>query len=128
MCVALCNPDATSPRLPSDNAAKVNDMSLKRYAELGTVHRTEPCQEYPGEWLLFFPWAPNEQSYGSYADARDAATKLLNKAEDDKREYDPKDVSICWKCSDNDPRVGQVWFTGFYCHGRFNLFGSYVTT
>jgi hypothetical protein len=36
--------------------------------------------------------------------------------------------SICWDSTDGDPRVGQVWFTGFYRHGTWNLLGQYVTT
>jgi hypothetical protein len=102
---------------------------MKTFTELGTVYRGDPCLEYPGEWLVFYPWRKQESAdvLASFEQALSHARKVLDQAEEDKREYDPRDVTICWKCSDNDPRVGQVWFTGFYQHGKFNLFGDYKT-
>lgn len=103
-------------------------MSLRKFAELGQVHRGEPCQEYPGEWMVYYksPDEDIEVSKGSFDEAYQAASKFLIKYDADVREF-PLQLSICWKCSDNDPRVGQVWFTGFYQHGKFNQFGSYVS-
>jgi hypothetical protein len=28
-------------------------MALKKYAELGHVHRTQPCEEYPGRYIIY---------------------------------------------------------------------------
>jgi len=86
---------------------------MKGYAQLGHVFRTEPCVEYPGEWLVFI----EGKESGSF-DSFDIVFKFAEEKEE---------ASICWSCSDNDPRVGEVWFTGFYQHGRFDQFGRYKT-
>lgn len=104
---------------------------MKKYSELGTVHRGEPCQEYPGTWIVVVkgenqPWdlsGPKfEKEYfeNSFQQAFDLASKL------NKNDLVEK-VSIYWECSDNDPRVGKVWFTGFYRHGWFDIYGRYNT-
>jgi hypothetical protein len=104
--------------------------TLKKYSELGHVWRNEPCQEYPGEWLVFSqPDSVSEgdqevRSFPSFNEAMVYARTRVD-AYDSKEQSWPIDISICWKCSDNDPRHGQVWFTGFYQHGEFNLFGEY---
>ncbi len=109
-------------------------MSLKAYAELGHVHRTEPCQEYPGQWLLCLPNALKEavgeyqESHTSQESARLHGEEILNRMEADLVEYNPRDIGVCWQASDNDPRIGQVWFTGFYQHGHWNHYGQYRTT
>jgi len=92
---------------------------MKTYAELGHVHRNEPCQEYPGEWLSYLNGG-DEKSFPTFEEARNDAA--------DRQDASPDNVetSVCWKCSDNDPRQGQVWFTGFYQHGKWNVFGRYV--
>lgn len=91
---------------------------MKKFAELGHVHRGSPCEEYPGSWLVFASGNDiDNNSFVSFEDAWSRAHELVN-ADADK-------VSICWQASDNDPRVGMVWFTGFYQHGRFDLFGNY---
>ena len=93
---------------------------MRAYAQLGTVHRTEPCIEYPGEWLSYVNGG-QEKSFFSFEEAKkDAYMRQDESAEE-------CETSVCWKCSDNDPRVGKVWFTGFYQHGRFNRFGNYLT-
>lgn len=98
---------------------------MKKYAELGTVHRCEPCVEFPGTWLVYINGdaPPGEPTFGSFEEAHIFA----------KREWEitpieptPK-VSVCWKASDDDPRVGQVWFTPYYQHGYFDQFGRYCT-
>ena len=108
---------------------------LKRYAELRPSERVNPCQEYPGEWLLCVPNSllPHvgeefKESHTSLEAARLAGHHLLNRLEDNKVEYNPRDISVCWNASDNDPRIGMVWFTGFYMHGRWDCFGRYRET
>lgn len=110
-------------------------LVLKKYAELGHVYRTEPCQEYPGEWILCIPKALEALCHGEYVEshqsqgeARLAGDKLLAWLESNGVEYNPREITVCWKCSDEDPRIGQVWFTPFYRHGGWNVWGSYVTT
>lgn len=93
---------------------------MKTYAELGHVYRGDPCVEYPGEWLVYTNGG-DEKSFPSYEETFKVARKQSDSLED----LNVK-VSICWKCSDNDPRQGQVWFTGFYQHGYFGIYGSYV--
>lgn len=105
-------------------------MALKKYEQLGTVYRTEPCQEYPGTWFVYDKNQEKEKQesgFPTFEDAWHHAQKLLTEYDGEERDY-PVKISICWGCSDNDPRVGQVWFTGFYQHGKFNQFGSYVQT
>jgi hypothetical protein len=140
-------PTATSPaQLLCETCYRQSGMPtmlLKKYAELGTVHRCEPCQEYPGEWLVMIPenvgpcwtrfWFSEERSHGghshqSFDDALQIAKKFLDYLENEKIEYNPTKISVAWKCTDNDPRIGQVWFTGFYQHGKFNFFGDYRAT
>lgn len=108
---------------------------LRAYAELGTVHRTEPCQEFPGEWLLCIPKALEgkcaehyKESHTTLREAQAAGEHLLSWLEYNRIEYNPKDITVCWKCSDEDPRIGQVWFTPFYRHGSWTFFGGYKET
>lgn len=88
---------------------------LKTYAQLGHVYRTEPCQEYPGEWLVYTN-GNNEQSYTTKEEAMRVAYEIVTST-------DSAEVSVCWSCTDGDPRVGQVWFTGYYSLGKFDRFG-----
>lgn len=99
---------------------------MKTYAQLGHVWRTEPCVEYPGEWIVYSNG--NEPgSFPTFDEAYQGAVKRVQ--EYDSKEQDQEvEVSICWACSDKDPRIGEVWFTSFYKHGKFNQFGSYVST
>lgn len=89
---------------------------MKRYAELGHVHRTEPCEEYPGEWLSYREGG-DERSFPTFQAAYNDALA--------RNEIDGAKTSVCWCASNNDPRIGEVWFTGFYQHGYFDLFGRY---
>lgn len=100
-----------------------NPLALPKYANLGVAHRGDPCEEYPGQWLVYAS-GKEETSHASFGDAFQAAQKAVD--EYDSKEQDaPIRVSICWQCSDNDPRIGEVWFTGFYQHGKFNQYGQY---
>lgn len=93
---------------------------MRTYSELGHVHRTEPCLEYPGEWLVFIDGgAAGEFTRDTFEAAFELATERNESASVG------TEVSICWNCSDNDPRLGEVWFTGFYQHGKFDRFGRY---
>jgi hypothetical protein len=99
---------------------------MKTFAQLGTVHRGEPCQEYPGEWLVY----SKGEERGSFPNRGLAIAygEELVKEYDKQPQEIPIQVSVSWKASDNDPRIGQVWFTGFYQDGKFNQFGSYVSS
>lgn len=79
---------------------------MKKFAELGHVYRSEPCQEYPGSWRVY--WDKHETIFAEKEDAFNFANNNVAVSG-----YDAK---ICWRCSEDDPRIGQVWFTGFYCH------------
>ena len=93
---------------------------MKHYAELGTVYRNQPCIEFPGSWLVYVDGNELGQ-YPTFQEAYDFATEQW---EAPMSSVDTK-VSVCWACSENDPRVGEVWFTGFYQHGTFDQFGRY---
>lgn len=80
-------------------------MKLKSFAELGSVYRTEPCLEYPGTYFVYRN-GNDEKSFPSLKEAWDYVLTDLSEFEGE--------VSICWQCSDDDPRIGQGWFTGFY--------------
>lgn len=115
---------------------------LPKFSELGTAHRGDPCQEYPGKWILFMPACLQEgmnclDDYPASGTQRECASqeeaiaygeKIIARAEEAKMEYNIRDFSVCWSCSDDDPRVGQVWFTGFYRAGQWSMFGQYRST
>ena len=106
---------------------------LKTFAELGTRHRGEPCQEYPGTWIVTHPEfsgsaprAKREDDFPNFQEALAFARKRIVVLEEQRIEYNPREITIFWKCSDNDPRIGQTWFTPYYQHGKFSMFGEYV--
>jgi hypothetical protein len=84
-------------------------------ADLCTVHRGDSCEDYPGRWILYHGGAE------VYASKDFANTWVKLGARDGECEGD----SICWCATDGDPRVGQVWFTGFYRHGTWDSLGTY---
>ena len=90
---------------------------MRTFAQLGHVHRCEPCKEYPGEWIVY---CHGEQT-GTFtsADAAIASARIQSE--------DAEHTSVCWACSDDDPRVGQAWFTGFYQLGYFDRFGRWIS-
>lgn len=139
-CIGMC--DCGENQRVRDEQKK-SPENLKKFAELDTANRGMPCQEYPGEWLVMIPeslgshWTRfwfNEHpetlghSHKTFDEAHQKAKEFFSYLEKQKVEYDPTRISIAWKCSENDPRVGEVWFTGFYTHGRFTLFGDYRST
>lgn len=81
---------------------------MRTYAELGHVHRGEPCVEYPGQWFVLIGGA-ERYACTDREEAVRAATAFSKV--DENWDYT---ISVFWSCSDNDPRVGQVWFTGCY--------------
>lgn len=93
---------------------------MKKYSELGTVHRGEPCEEYPGVWFVFADGKEMDQ-HSTFEEAFERAKGLSEEARLGVR------VSVNWSCSENDPRIGEIWFTGFYRHGYFDHFGRYIT-
>lgn len=99
---------------------------LKKFADLGTVHRGEPCQEYPGEWLVYYPnrKVEDNNSFATFEEAYAFAKTKEGYFPEDPY-FSPIHVSIFWNCSEDDPRVGKVWFTGYYRHGKFDRFGRY---
>lgn len=112
---------------------------MKHYTELNTgrgdsTDRGDPCIEYPGEWFVNFPnkqdtrTSETTEAFPTLESAIRKAQKILDAYEDQKIEYNPRDFTISWKCSDDDPRIGLVWFTGHYRHGHFNHFGNYVSS
>jgi hypothetical protein len=115
-------------------------MNLKKYTDLSPSERGAPCLEYPGEWLVCIPeglgehwsrfWFSKERthlghSYQTFEEALQIGKDFLNYLEEARVEYQASKISVCWKATDNDPRASQVWFTPFYQHGKFNVFGEY---
>ena len=80
-------------------------MPLKHYKDLGSTFRNDPCIEYPGSWLLYVDGV-EQPSYNSLEDAMIAYNKFFHET--------VSKITVCWKASDNDPRIGEIWFTGFY--------------
>lgn len=103
---------------------------MKKFAELGIAHRIEPCEEYPGTWIGTYPNLETgqlgEEKFSDLASAKFFLERKMWKYQEEGREFDTRQFAIYWKCSDNDPRIGEVWFTGHYIHGKFNIFGNYV--
>lgn len=95
---------------------------MKKYSELGHVFRTEPCEEFPGKWICFFYSGEgllSEVTFPSFEEAQEYASISQDVM------INCEKISICWQCSDGDPRIGMTWFTGFYQHGFINQFGEY---
>ncbi len=95
---------------------------MKHFAELTTSERINPCIEYPGRWFVNYhpaPGAAGEPFDAEFATLEEAMAKARTSGE-------VPAYSISWCASDDDPRVGQVWFSGFYIHGRFNAAGKYT--
>lgn len=88
-------------------------MKLTSFALLTTVYRSDPCAEYPGTWIVYV----NGVDVAHFVDtplnvsAKGLALARARNEKDDN--YDAK-VSIAWQANDNDPRIGKVWFTGYY--------------
>ena len=104
---------------------------MKSYKDLGAANRCDPCKEYPGEWLLFLPLpheGKTEHSFSTREEALSAGVRITDMWETERKEYDPRRVSVGWKCTASDPRQGEVWFTGFYVGWRMNMFGQYTGT
>lgn len=81
---------------------------MKPYSALGETYRCDPCQEYPGKWILFLPLpyeGKTEHSPSSKEEAMEAGERIVESWEREGLEYDYQKVSVGWKCSDNDPRV-----------------------
>lgn len=87
---------------------------MKAFKDLGT-DRCEPCREWPGRWLMC--WEGGSAEHATFEEAlEDALTRECAGA------------SVCWEASEGDPRIGQVWFTGFYRAGTVDAFGLYRST
>lgn len=99
---------------------------MKHYNELGHVYRTEPCIEYPGKWIVYYPGrnVKDSNTFPSFTDAYNFASTKEGHFPTDTFMSDTH-VSICWECSEDDPRQGEVWFTPFYQHGKFDRYGRY---
>lgn len=119
-------------------------MTLPKYEEIQHNRRSHPCQEYPGEWLVCIPesmgpywsrfWFSKERphlghSFQTFDEAMRMGRSFMTFLENERFVYRSTDtISVCWKASDDDPRIGQIWFTPFYMHGKFKWTGEYVET
>lgn len=92
-------------------------MKLPLLSQLTTATRGNPCQEYPGTWTVYIGGA----EVGTFQDLPDDvsdkgaelnALSLARRLSDSDPEG--REVTVSWQCSDQDPRHGQVWFTGYY--------------
>lgn len=122
-------------------------MNLKRLADLQPHERNHPCQEYPGEYLIFFPeeltaywnrwWyqnfpdslqaaKPGEPGLSSFAEVLEFARGFIRYLEKEKVEFNPLQISIAWHADSNDPRRNNANFLCVYTHGRFSIFGNYT--
>ena len=91
---------------------------MRKYADLGHVYRTESCEEYPGEWLVY----TNGRNEGSFASLNEAIQEAKKRYENVRLE---DQISVCWLATNHDPRIGETWFTGFYQHGTIDTWGNY---
>lgn len=100
--------------------AKTDDIHLAPcdLGDLCTTHRTAPSRDYPGRWILYHGGA---EVYASKTFAHTFEFSVALGARKGECEGD----SICWRASDGDPRIGEIWFTGFYRHGTWDSFGEY---
>ena len=85
-------------------------MGLRKYEELDTAHRGDPCAEYPGTYYIYHNGNEVDTFTGAFGEtfARDKLRRVMY--------HNPLGgtFSLAWKASDTDPRIGQVWFTGYY--------------
>lgn len=112
-----------------------------KYNELIGVMKNDPCEEYPGKWIVSIPeclgsywskwWnAKNPEDslghfFASQKQAENIARRFLDYMQEIKVEYDPRQIKIVWIASDNDPRNGNDGFSLIRLHGQFNFFGEY---
>jgi hypothetical protein len=100
---------------------------MRSYSELGHIYRGDPCKEYPGTWIVYqdgteigsFRWEKDGDD--PFTDAKSFALKQW---EECLSAVSPK-ISVCWCSDDADPRIGQVWFSGFYQWGWLNSYGTW---
>lgn len=79
-------------------------MALKLLKDLKSSERTQPTRDYPGRWLVF----GDDKLVGDFPTDEEAyrfATRVCDRHDK---------VSVAWEANDDDPRIGEVWFTGFY--------------
>jgi hypothetical protein len=83
---------------------------LPKYAELTTVNRNAPCEEYPGVYYIYREGREIHcfSAECGEASARNFLRRVIGAY------ADPHEFSLCWSCNDLDPRQGQVWFSGYY--------------
>ena len=90
---------------------------LPLYAELTTVNRGAPCKEYPGTYFLYRNGQEFSHASGQVGES-EALSLLFNvvyNAELHARSADYRGTyTLAWSASADDPRIGQVWFTGYY--------------
>lgn len=119
---------------------------MKHFKDLPGSQRGDPCIEYPGRWILSLPerkvrapvfgasfpgealWEtqpPREESFDSQESAMAAALTTMRMWEEEYSEYQATHITIGWQASDDDPRQGCTWFTGYYRVGRFSIFGDW---
>lgn len=112
-------------QVPHNSLLQQARRTMKTYAQLGHVYRCEPCVEYPGAWLVYINGdsPPGDPTFNSFEEAWSFAKREW---EINPLEVTPK-ISVCWKASDNDPRIGEVWFSPYYQHGWFDQYGKYIT-
>lgn len=101
---------------------------LKKLSELDTAQRNAPCQEYPGEWLVYV----NGEHFGTFTTfmlAKQAACEAsFRHAEVEMKPGVTEKISVCWAANSNDPRIGEVWFTSFYEKGFYDSYGQWRET
>lgn len=92
---------------------------LKKYRDLTSVNRGDPCEEFPGVWIIY-----TNGKYKKEFATFDQAFSIAWQRADLSSDPDVK-VSIAWKASEGDPRIKESWFTSFYQHGYFDCYLKY---
>lgn len=96
--------------------------------------RGDPTTDYPGRFIVYVN-GKHVDDFTDQADAIRAAKKIWDDPATVRLKPPPwrehegplePEVSVCWFASDDDPRVGSFWFTGFYQLGKIDHFGRFV--
>jgi hypothetical protein len=83
---------------------------LPKYEDLTTVNRGAPCEQFPGTYYIYVDGAEKDTLSGEVGEY--VAIEQFRQCVQE--HVLAHRISLCWEASDNDPRIGQVWFTGFY--------------
>ncbi len=99
-----------STRIASKGFYCLGCASLPCYESLTTSNRHDPCREYPGAYHVYADNNHVGDFYGEY----EGGTALDRAKRQALNLPDAMNIAVYWAASEDDPRIGQGWFTSYY--------------